>query len=313
MIVFDLLLLVTLVLVAWHCVTAADMYRAIVLFIVLGFTLALSWARLGAPDVALAEAAIGAGLLGVLLIATWRALGSPRSTAADAAVQWSPTARWALRAGAASVALMIAVILHQLPGGEDSGGALALANLADAGTSQPVTAVLLNFRALDTLLELVVLLMALLGVILARAPLLPAQPAADASTHTPMTPALVKLFAPLLMVAGAWLLWAGSHAPGGAFQGGAVIAGAGVLLALGGRLQPAPDRGGVVRLLLALGLVVFITVGLLVMPEGDAFLAYPSALTYPLMLLIEYCVAISIALALILIYTGTEGVRRRQP
>lgn len=45
-----------------------DLFRAVVLFIAFGLLLALSWVRLGSPDLALAEAAIGAGLTGVLLL-----------------------------------------------------------------------------------------------------------------------------------------------------------------------------------------------------------------------------------------------------
>jgi uncharacterized MnhB-related membrane protein len=37
-------------------------------FIALGVVMALAWARLNAPDVALAEAALGAGLTGALLL-----------------------------------------------------------------------------------------------------------------------------------------------------------------------------------------------------------------------------------------------------
>jgi energy-converting hydrogenase B subunit D len=45
-------------------------FAGVVLFITYGLVLSLVWLRLGAPDVALAEAAIGAGLTGALLIAT---------------------------------------------------------------------------------------------------------------------------------------------------------------------------------------------------------------------------------------------------
>ena len=41
-----------------------------VLFIVFGLLMALAWARLAAPDIALAEAAIGAGLSGAMLLDT---------------------------------------------------------------------------------------------------------------------------------------------------------------------------------------------------------------------------------------------------
>lgn len=41
---------------------------AVAAFIALGAVMALAWARLRAPDVALAEAALGAGLTGALLL-----------------------------------------------------------------------------------------------------------------------------------------------------------------------------------------------------------------------------------------------------
>jgi energy-converting hydrogenase B subunit D len=65
---FDLLLAATLVGVACGVLAVADLFRAVVLFIVFGLLMALAWTRLAAPDVALAEAGIGAGLTGVLLL-----------------------------------------------------------------------------------------------------------------------------------------------------------------------------------------------------------------------------------------------------
>lgn len=73
---FDLLLAAGLLWSAARAVTTQDLFRAVVLFIVFGLLMALSWARLDAPEVALAEAAIGAGLSGALLLDTvahWRA------------------------------------------------------------------------------------------------------------------------------------------------------------------------------------------------------------------------------------------------
>ncbi len=69
-IVFDLLIVAALLWSAVRAVTVQDLFRAVLLFIVFGLLMALAWARLGAPDVALAEAAIGAGLSGALLLDT---------------------------------------------------------------------------------------------------------------------------------------------------------------------------------------------------------------------------------------------------
>jgi uncharacterized MnhB-related membrane protein len=65
---FDSLLIIVLLWLAWLLLSSADLFKAIVLFIAFGLVMALAWVRLDAPDVALAEAAIGAGLTGALLL-----------------------------------------------------------------------------------------------------------------------------------------------------------------------------------------------------------------------------------------------------
>nr|WP_291985156.1 DUF4040 domain-containing protein [Candidatus Accumulibacter sp. ACC007] len=66
--IFDLLLVAALLVSAVLALSTPDLFRAVVLFIVFGLLMALAWARLNAPDIALAEAAIGAGLTGALLL-----------------------------------------------------------------------------------------------------------------------------------------------------------------------------------------------------------------------------------------------------
>lgn len=74
----DSLLVVILLWLSWAALSSRDLFRGIVLFIAFGLVLSMAWARLGAPDVALAEAAIGAGLTGALLLATWSRLPGHR-------------------------------------------------------------------------------------------------------------------------------------------------------------------------------------------------------------------------------------------
>lgn len=75
--IFDALLVVTLFWLAWMSLAATDLFKAIVLFIAFGLLMALAWARLQAPDIALTEAAIGAGLTGALLLSTLARISSP--------------------------------------------------------------------------------------------------------------------------------------------------------------------------------------------------------------------------------------------
>jgi uncharacterized MnhB-related membrane protein len=62
-------LVLTLLWLAWRALSSPDLFTAIVLFVAFGLMMALAWVRLQAPDIALAEAAIGAGLTGALLLA----------------------------------------------------------------------------------------------------------------------------------------------------------------------------------------------------------------------------------------------------
>ena len=66
---FDIVLGFTLLWLAWRALASEDLFKGIVLFIAFGLLMALAWVRLDAPDIALAEAAIGAGLTGALLLA----------------------------------------------------------------------------------------------------------------------------------------------------------------------------------------------------------------------------------------------------
>jgi uncharacterized MnhB-related membrane protein len=68
-IVFDGLFALGLLVLAWALLRSPDLFKAIVLFISFGLIMSLAWVRLKAVDIALAEAAIGAGLTGALFLA----------------------------------------------------------------------------------------------------------------------------------------------------------------------------------------------------------------------------------------------------
>ncbi len=67
-VLFDILLLGTLVWVAIGALNERKLFKSVVMFTVFGLFLAIAWVRLQAPDVALAEAAIGAGVTGALML-----------------------------------------------------------------------------------------------------------------------------------------------------------------------------------------------------------------------------------------------------
>lgn len=66
---FDIILVLTLLWLGWRLLSSEDIFKAVILFISFGLLMALAWVRMRAPDVALAEAALGAGLTGPLFLA----------------------------------------------------------------------------------------------------------------------------------------------------------------------------------------------------------------------------------------------------
>lgn len=180
-------------------------------------------------------------------------------------------------------------------------GAVA-SQLEKSGVSNPVTAVLLNFRGYDTLLEMVVLTVALLGVWS-----LGAQPAVRAeSIPGPVLDTLTRLLVPVLVMVAAYLLWAGAHAPGGAFQAGAVLGAAGVLLLLTGWRFPQRATGYPLRVALVAGVVAFLVVAALPLPGGRHLLEYDPTYAGVLILIIEAFATVSIGVTLAVLFFGAD-------
>jgi multisubunit Na+/H+ antiporter MnhB subunit len=168
--------------------------------------------------------------------------------------------------------------------------AAVVARLPEAGVAHPVTGVLLAFRAWDTLLEIAVLAAAWLA---ARS--LAPETAAVAEPVAPLLAAMTRILLPLLVVVAGYLLWRGSHAPGGAFQAGALLAAGGVLGSLCRMCWPLGWR---LPIALGLGVAVFLGVGLATLASGRAFLEYPPALAGGAILAIETAATVSIGATL---------------
>ena len=65
---FDGILAMVVLVLAWKLLRSPNLFKAVVLFISFGLMMSLAWVRLKAVDIALAEAAIGAGLTGALFL-----------------------------------------------------------------------------------------------------------------------------------------------------------------------------------------------------------------------------------------------------
>lgn len=173
-------------------------------------------------------------------------------------------------------------------------------HLPASGVSHPVTAVLLNFRSYDTLLEMGVLLLALIGM-WSLAP-----PAVKNKTYPPgpVQDSLARLLVPLIILTAGYLLWAGAHAPGGAFQAGALLTAAGILLLLSGWRLPASLLPWLLRLVLVAGVAVFIGVAVSTLWTSSLLLAYPPQWAGGLIMLIELFATVSIGATLAALFLG---------
>ena len=197
-----------------------------------------------------------------------------------------------LSLASAFVFLLAGAMLELGPAAIDLRAPVA-AHLAESGVTHPVTAVLLNYRGYDTLLEIAVLLLALLAIlaVVGEAPVSPSR-----AGH-PVLQALARLAVPLMIVVAVYLLWAGAFRPGGAFQAGAVLAAAAVLLHLVG-LQPGWSQLRLrLRIGLAAGFALFLAVAAGLLTQGS-LLQYPPAAAGALILLIESGLTVSLALIL---------------
>jgi energy-converting hydrogenase B subunit D len=80
---FDLPLALVLLWLAWRLLSSTDLFKAVVLFIAFGLLMALAWVRLHAVDIALAEAAIGAGVTGALFLSALKRMNSEQKKLDD--------------------------------------------------------------------------------------------------------------------------------------------------------------------------------------------------------------------------------------
>lgn len=298
----DTVIAAMLVALAAGAVFSRALLGCIAFFIAFGMALTLAWVRLQAIDLALAEAAIGAGLTGVLL---WNALARERGEKAVL----SFSVRWSL-VGVAIVLLLALLLAQALQGAwstTESGplAVMVLQKLDTSGVSHPVTAVLLNFRAWDTLLELLVLLLALLGVKQLRP-----MPALASMPPWPLLLGWSKVLVPLLILVAGYLLWRGANAPGGAFQAGAVLAAGGIILRLNHLLPPLYWSHWRFRTLVLIGPALFVGTAVATAWFGDRWLDYPGSISGALIVVIEIAATIAVAATLTLLVVGEEKEMR---
>lgn len=288
--------------VAFWVVAVRETFTAVMGFVVYGLLLALVWVRLWAIDVALTEAAIGSGVTGALLLRA-----ASRTSSAQKSVKL-PSDGFGIALGLLCVVIVVALggAVLLLPSDAPTLAPEASASLSAVGVGNPITAVLLAYRAFDTFLEKVVLLFALLGVwsLAADRHWGGAPSLWSYADHDGVLKFLAQTLPPLGIVIGIYMLWTGADHPGGAFQSSALLAAMWMLTILAGLTHMPELKNSGVHLTLAAGAAAFLLLGMAGFAIAGAFLAYPPEYSKALIIAVEIPMAISVAATLVFLVAG---------
>jgi multisubunit Na+/H+ antiporter MnhB subunit len=293
--------------VAAFTILARNTYAAVVAFVAYGLLVSLRWVQLRAVDVALTEAAIGSGLTGVLLLTAAARLRERAGEGEEDARPCSPTTRLVAAVVAITVTVGLATAVIGLPDPAPTVAPLAAAALPDTGLGNAVTATLIAYRATDTLLEKVVLVLALLGLwSLAAEDVWRGRPGLKQRADPDGVLAyFARRLVPVGVLIGLYVFWVGADHPGGAFQGATIVAAMWLLAMMAGLADTPPVAERRIRLVLAGGALVFFAVGLAGLALGDAFLAYPVAHAKAIIIAIEVAMTVTVAATLAYLVAGT--------
>ncbi|MBB4929447.1 multicomponent Na+:H+ antiporter subunit A [Lipingzhangella halophila] len=219
---------------------------AIGLLGVIGFVVAVWFLMLGAPDLAMTQMLIEFLTVAVAVLALSRL---PARFHPSGWLRAGVSAGVALAAGAAATALALAFTGRRGP--SEIRDYYLGASKEETGGTNVVNTILVDFRALDTLGEVTVLVAVAIGIaaLAQSTPLLPGRlrstklprssPIENRADNAIVLTIFGRILAPVIVVLSLYLLFRGHNAPGGGFIA-ALVAGAGLALAYVS--APHPDH-----------------------------------------------------------------------
>lgn len=318
-ILFAVFLLTLLVFTTVAIVRARNLFVAVMLTGIFSLLMAANFFVLDAADVALTEAAVGAGISTVLF------LGALALTAENerpvAAGRWLPIG---------VVALTTLVLIYATFDKPRLGDPQAPVHQHVApwylektpelvGIPNVVTAILGSFRGYDTLGEVFVVLTACVGVLFilstGQRKRLPGESSVALSIglglrHHLIPKVVGRLLIPFIVLFGLYVQFHGEYGPGGGFQAGALVAAGIILYALlegeTQALQALPHRA--LMGMVAGGAISYASVGLLGIIMGGNYLDYSVLAADPVVgqqigiLAIELGVGVTVCGALLSIF-----------
>ena len=279
--VFALFLLTLLVITAVAIVRTQNLFVAVMLTSIFSLLMATNFFILDAADVALTEAAVGAGVTTVIFLSALALAGD-----------WEEARRGGRSIALGSVVVLALLIIYATFDKPRLGDPEAPVHQHVApwylektpeymDIPNVVTAILSSFRGYDTLGEVFVVFVACIGVlfILGVKPTgqTAAAPAHPSGLRHHLIPQVVgRLLVPFIVLFGLYVQFHGEYGPGGGFQAGAIIATGVILYALlegeAEALRAVPRS--VLLALVVGGAMLFGAVGVVCMLKGGAFLDY---------------------------------------
>lgn len=317
---FDLSLLALLIVVAFAIARTRDLFAAVMFSGIYGLLSASFFILSDAVDVAFTEASVGAGIFPILMLVVLSFVGRYEN---DEHRTLKPKLIPLLVTLGCGAVLFVA--FQQMPA-FGSADAPAHQHVADRYLEQSyeeihipnvVTSVLASYRGFDTFGEVVVIFTAaigvfalLLGTVGWKAPRL-TKPAnmSNMSSHKVLR-IVGKMLIPLIMLFGLYVQFHGEYGPGGGFQAGVIFAAGIILYAMLFGMQSALKviPLSALRLLTALGVLLYGSVGVTSLLVGGNFLDYSVLLPDPVagqhigIIVIELGVGITVAASMTLIF-----------
>jgi len=313
----DIVLMGLLVITAFAVVRMRDLFAIVMLFGIYSLTSAAFFVNIDAVDVAMTEAAVGAGISTVLMLGTLalttrtekqrvhgRLLPLFVVTVTGIALIYGTLDMPHFSDPAAPIHMHVAP--HYI---QKSGQEIDIPNI--------VTSILASYRGYDTFGEVVVVFTAGLGVLtlLGRFGGGAALPASLAMSHHLILRIIIKALIPLILLYALYIQFHGEYGPGGGFQAGVVFAVAFIIYTIVFGIakvqQVFPPR--VLHTLMAIGVLVYGGTGVVSMLAGGEFLNYNVLSADPVhgqhlgIILVELGVGITVATVMLSIFLDFAG------
>ncbi len=329
-IIVNISLLLMLVVTAFATIFVRDLFGAIMLFGIYSLLCASFFLNLTAPDVALTEAAIGAGVAPILMLATLALIRKKVEIEPQVKKQSSMKILPVIITIATGAILIYATF--DMPYFADATAPahnhVAPRYIQNSGTEidipNIVTSVLASYRGFDTLGEVFVIFTAGIGVMTLLGLGMGGtkrgakyEQFKDSSTlrkHTVLH-VISKILIPIILLYAFYVQFHGEYSPGGGFQAGVIFAAAFILYSMIYGLQTTYKiiSKRYLSLAMVFGVLLYAGTGIVAMLKGGNYLDYNTLATNPItgqhigIILVELGVGICVASVMLFVFFNFAG------